>query len=176
MNTRPNPSRLARVAVIGLSVSLLVAGLAHAGNNAVSNAPRYDLTTELEQLGQHLEASAERAMNYSNARWTDMTSDSPLKIDLIEARFHLQNVVIDQDTGHEAVGADNQLGEVQKALDKAMTEADEYWTDPLYKQQISAMQAKIGHLLQTPAEIPGAITDGQLAKVQQELQMIINSL
>jgi hypothetical protein len=57
-----------------------------------------------------------------------------------------------------------------------MQEADTYWTDPLYKQQISGMQASVNRLLQFPAEIPGMIEGGQLGNIQQELQMVIHSL
>lgn len=142
----------------------------------ISSVNYANYTSQVEKLGAHAEAWAERAMDYSNTRWTDMSHYSPLTIDLIEARFHLQNAVIDQTTGHEPGAAKTELTEVQRAFDKAMQEADQYWTDPLYKQQITDMQTRIGKLLKSPRDIPTAVKDGQLGNIRQELQMIINSL
>lgn len=135
-----------------------------------------DHISRLESFGQHTEAWAERSLNYARTKWADLTSYSPLKIDLIESRFHLQNAIINQTTGHDSTAAKSELEQTRKYLDKAMQEANTYWTDPIYKQQINDMQTSLGRLISSPGEIPGAIDQGQLSNVMQELQMAITSL
>lgn len=135
-----------------------------------------DHLSQLETLGQHTEAWAERSLNYARSKWADLSSYSPLKIDLIESRFHLQNAIINQATEHDTAAAKNELEQTVKYLGKATLEANTYWTDPVYKQQINAVQNSLGRLINSPTEIPGAIDEGQLSNVMQELQMAITSL
>lgn len=127
----------------------------------------------LDRLGQRAKVWAERATSYADAKWAEVKGDgSLLRNNLIDARFHLQNARIEQAIAHDPAAARAELTNAQDKLGKAMQTADEYWTDPFYKQQVSGMQDTLKQLLPTSGDLDA----NQLDKLQQELNMIIHSL
>lgn len=133
-----------------------------------------DVVGKLERFGLHSEAWAERAMNYAHSEAAKASGEGgALKNDLIEARFHLSNAIIDFSTAQEPAAAKTELEQAQTFLKHSLQQTDNLWTDATYKKQVTDVQAQLDKLLQEPASTNGST---QLQTLRQNLQTVIQTM
>ena len=132
------------------------------------------LDGKLERLGLHTEAWAERAINYAYTKASETVSSNLLKEDLIEARFHLSNALIDLSTLKEPDSAKTEIGQAQTYIKQALQKKDALWKDSNVKKHVNELHVEIDKLLKNTPELSSA--SSVLHKVRQELQTVIHKL
>lgn len=130
-----------------------------------------DLGGRMEALWRRSEAYAERAKEYMHTGWARMESESPLKIKLIETRRYLSDAQIDTFTARELSRARQDLNHAASYLDQASNLAHTYYTDPIYKKQITDLQQTVKAIKTDPAG-----STQKFASADSELNLMINSL
>lgn len=130
-----------------------------------------DLTRDLQHLWHRTRALADRSVEYMSTGWAKWRSHSPLKSDLIEAKYHLSVAKIDQFVGDNAGAAKQHLKAAEEYLEKAAKQADEHYTDQVYKDQIKGIEQSVEQL----EEMKDA-SSLHYAKLSTELRQMILSL
>jgi hypothetical protein len=130
-----------------------------------------DLTSDLQYLWHRTRALADRSVEYMSTGWAKWRSHSPLKSNLIEAKYQLSAAQIEQFVADDAGAARQHLKAAEEYLEKAAKQADEHYTDEVYKDQINGIEQAVERLEQTKD------TSGlQYAKLSSELRQMIQSL
>lgn len=110
-----------------------------------------DVSARMRGLWQHSKAYAERAVEYLRTSWTRMRNVSPFREKLIEAKRFLSDAEIDQFIGREPAKAQQDLQKALGYLDEAASQAQTYYTDPLYKREIAELQKSVRAIMGDPA-------------------------
>ena len=131
-----------------------------------------DVSARMRGLWQHTKAYAERAVEYLRTSWTRMRNVSPFKEKLIEAKRFLSDAEIDLFIGREPAKTRQDLQKALGYLDEAASQAQTYYTDPIYKRQIAELQKSVREIMGDPA---GA-GQPQFEAAKGELGRMIRSL
>jgi hypothetical protein len=132
-----------------------------------------DLTSDLQHLWRRSRALADRSVEYITTGWAKWRSDSPLKSDLIEAKYYVSAAKIDQFVGDDVGAAKQHLKAAEEYLDEAAAQAKQYSTDAIYKDQIKDVKQAMKQLTE---DQPKDAERLHYAKVGSELRRIIQSL
>ena len=132
-----------------------------------------DLSSDLSHLWHRSRALADRSLEYMSTGWAKLRSRSPLKEDLIEAKYHLNVARIEQFVGDDASAAGHHLKAAQESLEKAAERADAQYTDEVYKKQIKDLEQSVQRLSEEKAK---DTSDLQYAKLTRELRQMIQTL
>jgi hypothetical protein len=130
-----------------------------------------DLTRDLKHLWHRTRALADRSVEYMGTGWAKWRSHSPLKSDLIEAKYQLSVARIEQFVANDAGAARQHVKAAEEYLEKAGQEADEYATDEVYKDQIKGLEQAVDRFK--------AVKDAnglEYTKLNTELRQMIQSL
>ncbi len=130
-----------------------------------------DLTSDLQYLWHRTRALADRSVEYMSTGWAKWRSHSPLKSNLIEAKYQLSAAKIEQFVADDAGAAKQHLKAAEEYLEKAAKQAEEHYTDEVYKHQIKGLEQAVARL----EEVKDA-SGLQYAKLGTELRQMIQSL
>ncbi len=132
-----------------------------------------DLTNDLQHLWHRGRALADRSVEYMSTGWAKLRSHSALKSDLIEAKYQLSLAKTERFVGDDAGAAKQHLNAAQDYLEKAAEQADEQYTDEVYKDQIKGLEQAVEQLAQEKEKEANSL---QYAKLNTELRQMIQSL
>lgn len=136
-----------------------------------------NIDTRLYHLWERTHALSERSVEYLSAGWARYRANSPLKIDLIEAKLYLANARIDLFSGHKADKAKAELNSARRFLDQAAENAkkpqkEDRCQEDRYQKQITELQKTVKAISANPT----SIEESKYYMLQHELRSMIRSL
>jgi hypothetical protein len=131
-----------------------------------------NIGTRLYHLWERTHALSERSVEYLSAGWARYRKNSPLKIDLIEAKLYFANARIDIFSGHKADKAKAELDTARQFFDQAAEHAKKTQIEDRYQKQITELQKTLKEISANPT----SVEESRYYVLQNELRSMILSL
>ncbi len=124
---------------------------------------------ELDHLWHHTAALSERSLEYMSAGWSSLRSDSKIKTDLIEAKLHVSNALIDRFIDEDATQAKVELDDALSYLAQATENAGD-----THKSEVRKLQ---GDVQQLAKALSNSKDERQnYSTIEQQMSQLIDTL